>query len=720
MPMAAVIIPGLIICWLALVLVSNQESARMLDVRREYTGLLNRTNGQVDSITQQLVEKVFTKPLPGSGKAETILAFARNISLQHPVVKFPFIIDVDKGFLFPISQAAQLTPGPSPVSDAAGVIRKEKAAVKEKYVEAYNLEYKQKQLSTAIQGYLSCVQQAASPSLVPYLYNAVARCYSKLHQPRQAQAYYNTVLNRYPGLRGQDPLLYFTILRQQAVSSKQLSARGEAARVYLKLYEEILAQRGKAGAGPFAFYKNEALDFLNNRDNAKESADRFQRAKALDQLDNASELDISLGWQYFDRVATESKIENRNRSAVFMELKELYEADDEKTRFYNRVKLILQEPGKGERQGDSQTIQTSSFKDPVSGRTQLICYMRQADNKNICFGFLLSMQHVAGTILPEAAGRHLDRQEVSVAITDRMKEQTAGEALLVSMPMGSWFPGRHLAFYAQTPDFFQQVVRRDIRLYYVLLAALVFALTAGIFLFYKYIAREAELVRLKAGFVDSASHTLKTPLTRMSLLAENVTQGWVKDEKQKEEFFQAIVDETARMSEMIENMLNFSRIESGKQHYELQPVDLAQAVLEVVDSYATYARNLGFQLETELDNDLPVLNLDRGAVRLIVGNLLHNAVKYSAEEKNISVRLFRDNIEICLEISDRGIGIAENDQSLLFRKFSRIPAPRVKAAEGSGLGLYLVKHAVEAHKGRISVTSQLGKGTTFHISFPTE
>ena len=238
----------------------------------------------------------------------------------------------------------------------------------------------------------------------------------------------------------------------------------------------------------------------------------------------------------------------------------------------------------------------------------------------------------------------------------------------------------------------------------------------NIILFYKYLSREAELVRLKSKFVDSASHTLKTPLTRISLLAENVKQGWVTGESRKEEFFNTIISETARMNEMIDNMLNFSRIEAGKQQYAPEKIYLQEITASIIDRYSAYFKELS--LETEIDDHLPALYLDPQAIKLIIGNLLQNAIKYSPHEKHIKIRVYREKEFAVFEIEDKGIGIPKQEIPHIFKKFTRVSDNRVKTIEGSGLGLFLVRHALDAHNGQIKVKSTAGKGTTFTIYFP--
>jgi signal transduction histidine kinase len=293
---------------------------------------------------------------------------------------------------------------------------------------------------------------------------------------------------------------------------------------------------------------------------------------------------------------------------------------------------------------------------------------------------------------------------------------------LFSVPFRRISTGKVLVLLSNRGDYVESVVEKDIRLLYGLMTALLAALALGLFILYKYITREAELVRLKTDFVDSVSHTLKTPLTRMTLLAENVQRGWVTEENQKTAFLQTIVRETTLMNEMIDNMLDFSRIEAGKKQYYFQVSSLPDIVQSVVERYAVYLEKNGFELNVEILDELPPFELDREAVALIIANLLQNAVKYTDREKEkyIAVRVCREKESALIEVQDRGMGIADKDLPDIFKKFYRVPGSEVKAREGSGLGLFIARHAAAAHNGDIRVKSQIGKGSTFTVRIPIE
>jgi signal transduction histidine kinase len=169
---------------------------------------------------------------------------------------------------------------------------------------------------------------------------------------------------------------------------------------------------------------------------------------------------------------------------------------------------------------------------------------------------------------------------------------------------------------------------------------------------------------------------------------------------------------------MIDNMLDFSRIEAGKKQYELREASLQEIVRAFVDQYSAHIKQSGFTLDVRIAPHLPRLRLDREAIKLVLVNLVQNALKYSGPEKYIGITVEGRGQSVVIEIRDKGIGIADGERQRIFEKFGRADDPRVQASEGSGLGLFLVRHAVRAHGGSIDVQSRLAEGTTFSIYLP--
>jgi signal transduction histidine kinase len=231
--------------------------------------------------------------------------------------------------------------------------------------------------------------------------------------------------------------------------------------------------------------------------------------------------------------------------------------------------------------------------------------------------------------------------------------------------------------------------------------------------------QEIRLAEAKSAFVSNVSHELQTPLSLIQLLSETLKLGRVTDQSKSREYYDMIHRESCRLGQLIDNILDFSRIEAGRKQYKFAPADLGVVVGELLDTYGRQIRNEGFTLAIEIDSPLPPVAVDSSAISRAVLNLLDNAVKYSAEVKNIVVRMRRRENIVAIEIADCGIGIAHGDQKKIFEKFYRAGAELVHDTKGSGLGLSLVQHIVKAHGGTINVASTLGRGSTFTILLPT-
>jgi signal transduction histidine kinase len=243
-------------------------------------------------------------------------------------------------------------------------------------------------------------------------------------------------------------------------------------------------------------------------------------------------------------------------------------------------------------------------------------------------------------------------------------------------------------------------------------------LSGGLFLMLRATAREVKLAETKSAFVSNVSHELKTPLTLIGLLAETGELGRIKNTEKAQEYFRLINHESRRLSHLINNILDFSRIEAGRRAYQLAPADAGEVVGEVLQSYAYALNEAGFVVQRECASDLPLVMLDRDAFEQAVLNLLNNAVKYSAGEKRIAVRVAAREGQVAIEVADHGIGIPRDEQEKIFEQFYRVNTGLVHDTKGSGLGLAIVKHIVEAHGGRIAVESAPGKGSRFTILLP--
>ena len=294
-----------------------------------------------------------------------------------------------------------------------------------------------------------------------------------------------------------------------------------------------------------------------------------------------------------------------------------------------------------------------------------------------------------------------------------------GGAPEVERPFESVFPGLILGIKLRgttIADISNHVVRTS----FLIFGALSLLMGAGMYLTYRNVARELALAKLKSDFVSNVSHELRTPLALIRLYAETLELGRLSNPGKCQEYYEIIRKESERLTSLINNILDFSRIESGKKEYSFRETDVADLVRSTLESYRFEIEQNGFQFEQKIDDDLPQVWVDREAIARSLLNLVNNAVKYSATEKYLGVNLYRHNGGVNLEVVDHGIGIPSKEQAKIFEKFYRACDPLVHNTKGSGLGLSLVRHIVQAHGGEVAVQSEPGQGSTFIITLPVE
>jgi signal transduction histidine kinase len=245
------------------------------------------------------------------------------------------------------------------------------------------------------------------------------------------------------------------------------------------------------------------------------------------------------------------------------------------------------------------------------------------------------------------------------------------------------------------------------------------ALLSGIILALRAAQRQMRLSQMKTDFVSNVSHELRTPLASIRVFGEFLKMGRVQDEEKIREYGEYIETESRRLTQLVNNILDFSRIESGRKTYDFNETDPSALVHSTLKTFDIQLKQRGFSVNVkEPQVPLPAIFVDGEAVGQALINLLDNAVKYSGAAHEIEIQLGREKGFVAIAVHDHGIGLSREDQQKVFEKFYRVCTGLVHESRGSGLGLSLVKHIVEAHKGRVTVESEPGRGSTFTIYLP--
>ncbi|MCK4308282.1 GHKL domain-containing protein, partial [candidate division WOR-3 bacterium] len=267
-----------------------------------------------------------------------------------------------------------------------------------------------------------------------------------------------------------------------------------------------------------------------------------------------------------------------------------------------------------------------------------------------------------------------------------------------------------------------EALRRNaqIRMYINIGITTVLILIIGISVYFMFrmMHRERELSRMKTDFVSSVSHEMRTPLTTIRMIGEMFQMGSVKDAAMAREYYDTLSEETQRLTRLINKALDFSRMDSGRKPYTFVMEDISKIIIPTVKAFENYSRSNGYTIELNIQHNLPKIKVDADAISQVILNLLDNAMKYSPVNKDIKIHVYKKGEKVVIEVIDRGIGIEPGEIDKIFEKFYRVEDELTRRTKGTGVGLSIVKHIVDAHEGKIEVKSKKGEGSTFTVILP--
>jgi signal transduction histidine kinase len=359
-------------------------------------------------------------------------------------------------------------------------------------------------------------------------------------------------------------------------------------------------------------------------------------------------------------------------------------------------------------------------------------------NRAVIAGFLMDSNYLTESFFPKVLATVLPAAEM---VNDHTSPETVISVRCVRDPSvilassSEWnegaaevernfdtsgaFPGLVLAIKLRGTTI-ENISHKFLRTSFLTLAGLSLFMIGGIYLTYRNVTREMALAKLKSDFVSNVSHELRTPLSLIRLYAETLELGRLPSREKQHEYYEIIRKESERLTALINNILDFSRIEAGRKEYEFRETNIADLVRSTLESYRFQIEQNGFKFEQQIDDKLPQMKVDREAIARSLLNLVNNAVKYSCDDKYLGVHVYRTNGSVKVEVEDHGIGIPATEQHKIFEKFYRVCDPLIHNTKGSGLGLSLVKHIAQAHGGEVFVDSTPGRGSKFTISLPVQ
>ncbi|HEX5221216.1 MAG TPA: HAMP domain-containing sensor histidine kinase [Verrucomicrobiae bacterium] len=368
----------------------------------------------------------------------------------------------------------------------------------------------------------------------------------------------------------------------------------------------------------------------------------------------------------------------------------------------------------------------------LQNKLKLMFWHRLNRDPQLVFGAQLALPRVIEVLRPLVQADPALHEEICVALLDENTRPTAltrkdfsadWKRPFVSSEIGEALPHWEVAVYLLNPAKLPQVAQTTRLTLGLLIALLVIAIGVGGWLIVSDLNRQLTLARQKTDFVSNVSHELKTPLTSIRMFAELLAEGRVNEPQKQKSYLNIITAETARLTRLINNVLDFSRMERGEKEYHFAPCDVVCLARETAEVFRPHLEAAGFRFRVQLPDSPITTRADKDAVSQIIVNLISNAEKYSNGQKEIALQLTR-HLEpvpwVELTVLDRGPGVPAEARERIFEKFYRANDSLTNNVPGSGLGLTLARQIARAHGGDVVYAPREGGGSCFTLRLPVQ
>jgi two-component system, OmpR family, phosphate regulon sensor histidine kinase PhoR len=354
-----------------------------------------------------------------------------------------------------------------------------------------------------------------------------------------------------------------------------------------------------------------------------------------------------------------------------------------------------------------------------NGNIHLLFVSRAGSEQRYLFGFVINPGRFVNNVLaPKLQSVAQDQFILKISRENETIYSTEADDRPPQLSRGIWLAPEYSLGILLSGTTIDELVQERFYTNIIIIALLGVILIIGVWIVFRSIKREIEFAQVKSDFVSNVSHELRTPLALISMFAETLDMGRARTEEKKKEYVKIISQETNRLSSIVNKILNFSKMEAGKRTYNIVESDINEVASKVYDTYRFHLKNNGFSSSFNPAENIPPVKIDPDAVSEALINLIDNAMKYSEDEKNVQINTGLEDDYVYLEVKDKGVGISEENQKKVFEKFFRVTSGLVHNTKGTGLGLTLVKHIIDAHKGDIELKSRRWEGSTFRLKFP--
>jgi signal transduction histidine kinase/tetratricopeptide (TPR) repeat protein len=678
-----ILVPGAIISYLSLQSIRQKAE----NLRTKYSGTVNLVRDKLENEVSRLETNLRNRLIeltPESDKAAILKVWLRNMESENPAFKHLVLINADGGLI-----SSSVTIGYNKPVRLQPLINQQAEA---NFNMAERSEFITKNNIESISLYSKALALSASSQERVLLLSRIGRCYFK-------QGEYIKAINEYKKILelGNDEITIGNVpasavaLSQIADSYEAMQADKEKYNALLELYQYLLDQPWDLVGGEYLYYLNSGSEKIRIPEVAGSNAN--SETKNIENL-----------------LVREERLLEQIRFIEFIRKNILSEIESELSQG-SPSELQMHSIS---RELNDSTFQLSFFKLPTTVQ----------QSRLLALAYQFRKDYILSDLFPKVLASVELGKDVFVGILGEndsllyLQHNIPVSGYLVAENFSQKLTGWKVALFDPDGNTIEQLTGKEKQLYLMLFIGIISVMIIGSILMIRALIHESELSRMKSEFVSNVSHELKTPLALIRMFGETLDSGIVTDEKDKRKFYSIIRKESERLTHLINNVLDFSRMDTGAKEYNFQETDIVEVVRSSLEAYKFQMSDNGFKIESELPDESVILKIDKDAILQVLLNLLNNAVKYSDEEKYIVVKVLKDTASALISVADHGVGIPKEEMKKIFGKFYRISTARTKETKGSGLGLTLVKHIVEAHRGTIEVESEVLKGSKFTVRIP--
>jgi signal transduction histidine kinase/tetratricopeptide (TPR) repeat protein len=421
-----------------------------------------------------------------------------------------------------------------------------------------------------------------------------------------------------------------------------------------------------------------------------------------------------------------SMCENSHNEETVQLLMKVHTARDSLSLSEKQTGYLLALPGNSEiitvntKKGSENNNHRSKIM--INGQSYLVSLVPGSNQGQ--WGLIMDHEYILNNIVDHLILKNSDRSNFYWEIKDvngellSKSEYISDNTPPVNTSFPSNLPSWSLTLYPEDPGLFVSLFRPGQSLFLYIFIAIVIILAFGLFFTIQTVNNELHLSKMKSYFISTVSHEFKSPLTSIRQMAEMLVHDRVPSPERQRKYYTGILKQSERLSHLINNILDFSKMEEGKRSFLFEKADIVPFVRDIVETFLQHTADQGFLIDLVIPEPLPDVVFDGEAMEQVVHNLLDNACKYSGDSRKIEVHLLSKGNKIVISVRDFGVGIKKEDLDKIFSRFYRAGEELTQTIKGSGIGLTIVKQIVEAHHGEIAVESSPGKGSTFTVRLP--